>query len=682
MRLQSATAGSDDGCLASAHGPIIEAVQQAVLEGGAFLAVTGPEVAANTAAATALHIGLTEQAMRVLWVRRNGSEPLRLTTVAAQLLGKQEAAFDADDIERLYEVLTDQAGTSRPVVLTIDGAEGLQPEAVNYLRLLSTLAASAAPQIVFFGLPSFWDVATPLRDLIAARWVLPDRISADADPAAGPPSAARDTQEAPPTGTTRQADPAPPPAAASRLPPEVLPAAILPAAMEETATPREPASGSAPASPPSRPPGAAIEAMVLGTPLRARIVEPAHAEPKDPGADHSPPIARIEAGTPPKTVPPRRKLWRMALLAVTVVVLYGAFEGFKHVYMPTPWQPLRVDEWLPASWMRVLGQATQYISSRSAPVSTGPTSNPPTDPIAELAANAGAFAPPAPTPATATPLFPPTTPLPQTPSPAPAGLAEPAQLAVPSRESTGTAISPSTPKDQPTVPPPQTTTAASDSSRQAGTAAASTSPADTAAPAPAAATPAAEPAPPAVPLVTASPTTTAPTATQPAGTAIKQPSHPAAETATPLAPAVVAPSPAASVPLVKPLVPPAAHTPANAEIAAPEPARPSEANRTVSTVQGEPQEIKSLLGRGDSLMSIGDIVAARLLYQRAASLGSGRAATMVGRTYDPHFLARAGRTGPQPDPSLAANWYRSAATLGDPEARRLLRQLTNPAPSR
>jgi len=103
---------------------------------------------------------------------------------------------------------------------------------------------------------------------------------------------------------------------------------------------------------------------------------------------------------------------------------------------------------------------------------------------------------------------------------------------------------------------------------------------------------------------------------------------------------------------------------------------------TTPAVKPDPPDIRALVARGDSLLALGDIVAARLLYERAASLGSGRAATAVGRTYDPQELARLNVTGPKADASVAATWYRSGATLGDPEATGMLRHLTQGEPAK
>ncbi len=68
--------------------------------------------------------------------------------------------------------------------------------------------------------------------------------------------------------------------------------------------------------------------------------------------------------------------------------------------------------------------------------------------------------------------------------------------------------------------------------------------------------------------------------------------------------------------------------------------------------------VKAMLNRGDSLFAIGDVSAARLLYERAAESGSAQAAADVAKTYDPIALAAIHATGMQPDLAAAAAWYK------------------------
>jgi TPR repeat protein len=83
--------------------------------------------------------------------------------------------------------------------------------------------------------------------------------------------------------------------------------------------------------------------------------------------------------------------------------------------------------------------------------------------------------------------------------------------------------------------------------------------------------------------------------------------------------------------------------------------------------------------RGDDMLKIRDLSAARRFYETAANAGSGRAAMALGRTYDPAFLSQMQVIGLRPDPALAATWYRRAADLGVPEAAAELRALTTNA---
>jgi hypothetical protein len=76
-----------------------------------------------------------------------------------------------------------------------------------------------------------------------------------------------------------------------------------------------------------------------------------------------------------------------------------------------------------------------------------------------------------------------------------------------------------------------------------------------------------------------------------------------------------------------------------------------------------------------SFMQARDIASARLLYERAADAGNGRAALRVGESFDPAFLGRIGVYRNTGDRRLALSWYRRARDLGDTEAAQLLERL-------
>jgi TPR repeat protein len=82
-----------------------------------------------------------------------------------------------------------------------------------------------------------------------------------------------------------------------------------------------------------------------------------------------------------------------------------------------------------------------------------------------------------------------------------------------------------------------------------------------------------------------------------------------------------------------------------------------------------PEIIATLLSRGEAVLVLGDVSAARLLFGRAAQAGSGKAALAMGRTYDPSFLRTINIRGLRPDAAEAATWYRRAIALGEGEAQ-------------
>lgn len=91
--------------------------------------------------------------------------------------------------------------------------------------------------------------------------------------------------------------------------------------------------------------------------------------------------------------------------------------------------------------------------------------------------------------------------------------------------------------------------------------------------------------------------------------------------------------------------------------------------------QQRPAEIAALVTRGDAFMSTGDIVSARLFYERAADAGDGSAALRLGATFDPGFLGQTNIRNAISDPAQASSWYRRALNLGNSAAQEALRDL-------
>jgi hypothetical protein len=87
--------------------------------------------------------------------------------------------------------------------------------------------------------------------------------------------------------------------------------------------------------------------------------------------------------------------------------------------------------------------------------------------------------------------------------------------------------------------------------------------------------------------------------------------------------------------------------------------------------------VTALIQRGDELLQLRDIAAARLLYERAALSGNAHAAMLAGKTYDPVYFAEIGISGIAPDKTKANEWYGAATALGDREAATRAEKLRN-----
>ena len=91
--------------------------------------------------------------------------------------------------------------------------------------------------------------------------------------------------------------------------------------------------------------------------------------------------------------------------------------------------------------------------------------------------------------------------------------------------------------------------------------------------------------------------------------------------------------------------------------------------QTAPRLTATPGELAHLLGRADTAIARGDVAVARDFYETAYDSGSAEAATFLARTYDPLFLQEIAALGVQPDPEVAAAWYRRGEARGDPLAR-------------
>jgi hypothetical protein len=91
----------------------------------------------------------------------------------------------------------------------------------------------------------------------------------------------------------------------------------------------------------------------------------------------------------------------------------------------------------------------------------------------------------------------------------------------------------------------------------------------------------------------------------------------------------------------------------------------------------DPEEIKLFMKQGEQFIAAGDVVTARIVFQRAAEAGDANAPMALGATYDPTVLAKLGVAGLGADVEKARTWYQKAESLGSTEATRRLAILAN-----
>jgi hypothetical protein len=87
------------------------------------------------------------------------------------------------------------------------------------------------------------------------------------------------------------------------------------------------------------------------------------------------------------------------------------------------------------------------------------------------------------------------------------------------------------------------------------------------------------------------------------------------------------------------------------------------------------EEMANLVASGRTFLIIGDVIAARLAFRRAADSGDAQAALALGGTFDPLVLKSLGAVGVAADPAKARGWYQKAAELGSRDAPQRLKQI-------
>jgi len=130
------------------------------------------------------------------------------------------------------------------------------------------------------------------------------------------------------------------------------------------------------------------------------------------------------------------------------------------------------------------------------------------------------------------------------------------------------------------------------------------------------------------------------------------------------------PSPAPATPALQHTPPPPAALPAPPAVAAAAPVIAALAGPPAPPRQAAPaprrieaEQLAALMRRGEALLAVGDVSAARRFFERAAEAGSAPAALALARTYDAGELARLGARGIAPDTAAADRWQARARQL-------------------
>jgi TPR repeat protein len=112
------------------------------------------------------------------------------------------------------------------------------------------------------------------------------------------------------------------------------------------------------------------------------------------------------------------------------------------------------------------------------------------------------------------------------------------------------------------------------------------------------------------------------------------------------------------------------HTALHSQVPAVHPGNGAAAPKTLDA-----ETVAALTLRAKNLLALGDIGGARLLLERVANAQDATAALLLAQTYDPTVLGVRDTRSVTPDPVLARDWYRKAASLGSEAAQQRLAQM-------
>ncbi len=717
----------------AANRTTIAALIDGVICNESFLALIGEAATGKTTLASALREELASLSVRALQIGKGECGEISARQIVVEVLGGPQAGLTSADVQSFIEVMTRREEPAQRFVLIIDDAEYLQADALSCLRLLG-LTRSVAVQVVFIGRPQFWRVlghsdGAEGNGLIRRHWELaepPGRVNRtrdryqlaterrDDDASADAPAPVN--AEAKPDEREETAQPVAKPPRKRRSVGLITSAAVV-IFVISSVIPRQAPLRFADDHPNGtgklarwvrgdQPSFDRIGVTALAT-AQGTSADPQFMRGQPEVADTAAADAKLEtiqpsaggtlpalssAGDDPRVLPD-------VVQAAVQAPSANPSDGVGRLLLAASAAPAAEEPLLEQADDAARFDITQPAEHPSVAVSTEVTApQPPADAAHAVPQESGSREPPAsvaqPAAATAAEAPPEHA---DGARQASGGTAEPPAATAPPPASASNDATPSQPADTAPVVAEKTRTA----EPLAATEPAATASTEKAVPEPAAGT-----AP-----------TVAEESKAPEPSLAGEPPHsdaietnapqPSAETSPALAqeaktppPAVEQPPADASVERTLPQPSPPEAAPVVAQTSgAPSPpavvaASPStiaptgittdkgQAGRAVSSRlqsppdAGPPLDLTLLLSRADAMLELGDISAARRLYERAAALGNARAATAAGKTYDASFLASIRARGIVPDQAAAGEWYRKAAALGDREAADRLVKLT------
>ena len=161
---------------AELHRRALDLVAGAILERVPFIAMTGNKGVGKTTVLEAAIARLAEQPVRFIRVGNPLATPLTLGRMLIQIANSGHGDPDENDEKRALIALRARQGSEEQVVLVVEEADTLRPQALSFLQLLTRISEPDSPllQMLFVGRPSFWGLLEPaefreLRERITVR---------------------------------------------------------------------------------------------------------------------------------------------------------------------------------------------------------------------------------------------------------------------------------------------------------------------------------------------------------------------------------------------------------------------------------------------------------------------------------------------------------------------------------